>query len=165
MLEADDAREWSAFFSDREAIQFFPASTAESNAERARQWIDKQLNRYAEQKFGLQALIDKETNEFIGQCGLLTQEIDGITETEVGYHIFKKYWGRGFAPEAARMFISYAFQNSLATSVISIIDRRNLRSLRVADKNGLLWEKETSWAGLSVYVYRINKNSWDSQPG
>ncbi|MEX2592641.1 MAG: GNAT family N-acetyltransferase [Anditalea sp.] len=159
-LTENDISPWADFFSDKEAVQFFPDYGLTSNMERAKLWIDKQLKRYAEDGIGLQAIIDKRTNNFVGQCGLLKQEVDGLIEMEVGYHIFKEYWGQGFAPEAAKLFIDHAFQNNLTTSVISIIATGNTKSQRVADKNGLIREKQTKWSDLEVYIYRITKNKW-----
>jgi [ribosomal protein S5]-alanine N-acetyltransferase len=159
-LTKGDTAIWADFFNDKEAIEFFPFLSSDSNEEKSRNWIDRQLNRYAENRFGLQALIDKRTNLFVGQCGLLAQEVDGKAETEVGYHIFKKYWGQGFAPEAARLFIDYAFKNNLTNSIISIIDRKNIRSQSVAEKNRLTKEKETTWSTMNVYIYRIDKKNW-----
>jgi len=78
---------------------------------------------------------------------------------EVGYHIFKKYWGQGYAPEAAIAFINYGFENKLAPSVVSIIDVRNIQSQRVAQKNGLKQDKQTKWADLDVFIYRIDNPS------
>ncbi|MFZ1677386.1 MAG: GNAT family N-acetyltransferase, partial [Saprospiraceae bacterium] len=148
------------FFKDEEAIELMPTYGLTTNKERATRWIEKQLDRYATNRMGHQALIDRNTNEFIGQAGLLVQEVDGITELEVGYHVFKKYWGQGYAPEAARLFLNYGFKNNLSDSIISIIDTRNLKSQRVADKNGLLREKQTTWSDLNVYIYRIDKVNW-----
>lgn len=138
-------------------MEFFPHPGEISNYARSQQWIEKQLKRYADNRFGLQAINDKHSGEFIGQCGLLAQEVDGIQEVEVGYHIFKNFRGKGYAPEAARLFIDYAFNNDLTESLISIIHVDNIKSQRVADKNRLTREKETSWSGLQVYIYRINK--------
>lgn len=156
-LTKDDIITWSDFFKDKEAIEFFPTLGLPTNEDRAKEWIEKQLNRYAENRYGLQALIDKRSNVFIGMCGLLTQKVDRKIELEVGYHILKKYWGQGFAPEAARLFINYAFKNNLASSVISIIDKGNIKSQRVADKNSLIRERETIWSGFDVYIYRIRQ--------
>ena len=90
---------------------------------------------------------------------MLTQEVDNIIEIEVGYHIFKKYWGKGFAPEAAKLFIDYAFENDLTNSVISVIDVGNIKSQKVAEKNGLTREKQTKYSdGEDVYIYRITNN-------
>lgn len=159
-LTLDDISAWTDFFKDEEAIELMPTYSLTTNKERATRWIEKQLDRYATNRMGHQALIDRNTNEFIGQAGLLVQEVDGITELEVGYHVFKKYWGQGYAPEAARLFLNYGFKNNLSDSIISIIDTRNLKSQRVADKNGLLREKQTTWSDLNVYIYRIDKVNW-----
>ena len=156
-LTIDDVTIWADFFRDEEAVEFLPNLAFNSCEERATYWVNKQINRYADHQFGLQVLTDKNTNEFIGQCGLLKQTIDDKTEIEVGYHIFKKYWGQGYAPEAAKLFIDYAFQNKLMDSVTSIIAVNNIKSQRVADKNGLIREKQTVWSGLDVFIYRIKK--------
>ena len=105
----------------------------------------------------MQAILNIETNEFIGQCGLLTQEVDDKKELEVGYHVMKKHWGKGFAPEAAKLFIDFAFENNLTKSIISIIHKENIKSQKVALRNGLTKEKETNWKGMDVYIYRIEK--------
>lgn len=131
-----------------------------SNSQKATEWIDRQINRNKDNTYGLQALNDKSNNDFIGQCGLLTQEVDGINELEVGYHILKKYRGEGYATEAARLFINYAFKNNLSKSIISIIDIRNLKTKRVAEKNGLELEKQTTFKNIKVDIYRISKTRW-----
>ncbi|TKK64930.1 GNAT family N-acetyltransferase [Ilyomonas limi] len=159
-LTPQDIPLWAAFFKDKEAIEFLSTFGFNSNLNMSTYWIEKQLLRYKENRYGLQALIHKKTKAFIGQCGLITQEIDGILEVEVGYHIIKKYWGQGYAPEAARCFIDYAFTNNIASSVISVIDINNTKSQRVAAKNGLVKEKQTTWAYHNVYVYRIGKEQW-----
>jgi ribosomal-protein-alanine N-acetyltransferase len=159
-MTMDDSVTWTDFFQDPEAVEFMSTFLMASPEETAKHWIARQISRYKENRFGLQALIDKRTNEFVGQCGLLKQEVDGQNELEVGYHIFKKYWGQGFAPEAAKVFIAYAFENNLSDSVISIIDIRNTRSQIVAVKNGLIREKQTRWSDIDVFIYRIRKNEF-----
>ena len=96
----------------------------------------------------------------MGQCGLLLQEVDGEPEVEIAYHILKQYWGQGYAPEAAGAFLHYAFQNNLADSVTAIIHLHNTRAQRVAEKVGLARGKQTQWAGVDVYIYRISKDEW-----
>lgn len=163
-LKPDDVPAWAEFFGDKEAVEFFPDFGLTSNIEKARHTIDKQLDRYAQQRFGHQVLIDKTSHHFIGICGLLTQEVDGITETEVGYHVLKKYWGQGYAPEAAKLFIDYAFKHHLADSIISVIDLKNIKSQKVAEKNGLKIDKQTKWqSGEDVYIYRIYKDQWEEK--
>jgi RimJ/RimL family protein N-acetyltransferase len=157
LLAGDDIDAWSAFFEDEEAVEFLPVPVFQSTTDRAKFWIEKQLARYADNRYGLQALINKETNEFIGQCGLLAQEVDGEQRIEVGYHIFKKYWGQGYAPEAAKLFIDYAFKNNQAESVISIIHINNIKSQKVALKNNLRRVEQTKWSEKDVFIYQIDR--------
>lgn len=157
-LTPEDVSVWKRFFKDEDAIAFLIDDGFNTYEEKATHWMYRQLQRYKDNRYGLQALIHRQTNEFIGQCGLLLQEVDGIIETEVGYHILKQYWGQGFAPEAARCFIRFAFDNNLSNSVISIIDRNNVKSQRVAEKNGLKREKQTRWNNREVYIYRIHQS-------
>ena len=79
-------------------------------------------------------------------------------EIEVGYHVLKKFWGQGYATEAAKLFIDYAFKNELANSIVSVIDVENFKSQKVAKKNGLTIDKKTKWLDHEdVYIYRIIK--------
>jgi len=156
-LTKDDVKIWSEFLCDNECIQFFPNFGTKTCEERAEFWIDKQLSRYKENRYGLQALIHKETGEFIGQCGLLTQDVDGIIELEVGYHIFKQHWGKGYASEGSQLLKKYAFDNNLCLSLVSIIHVDNARSQKVAEKNGMKRDKRVDFFDTDHYVYRIYK--------
>ena len=164
-LTLEDIFTWAEFFNDKEGAEFFPTFNLSSSREKATYWIQKQLNRYKENSFGLQALIEKKTNVFVGQCGLIKQEVDGQVEIEVGYHILKRFRGQGYAPEAAKLFIDYAFNNDLTDSVISIIDIQNIKSQIVADKNGLKREKQTKWSDMDVFIYRIRLENRKDSPG
>ena len=119
-------------------------------------WIERQLKRYDEGSGGLLAVLDKSNEKFLGQCGLLIQEVDKVDELEVGYGFIPKYWGKGYATEAANAMIQYAFKNSLSSYLISLIHPDNLNSQNVAKKNGLNIWKPTEFKGINVDVWRIN---------
>jgi RimJ/RimL family protein N-acetyltransferase len=44
--------------------------------EEARVWLNKQIERYNKDGYGLWAVINKENNDFLGQCGLINQNVD-----------------------------------------------------------------------------------------
>lgn len=159
-LKAEDAGIWKAFLENKEATELFPPAFRNNPEEQAVTWIERQQTRYKENRYGLQALIDKKTGTFIGQCGLITQDVDGVSEVEVGYHIMPQYWGKGFAPEAARAFFSYAFEELSLTRVISLINIHNTKSQRVAVKNGLTIEKQTVWNEIDVHVWRTDRDTF-----
>lgn len=154
-LTLTDIDTWKKFLSNEEATKHFPENYR--TAEKAEWWIKNQLERYQVNGYGLMALESKLTGELIGQCGLLDQEVDGVNEVEIGYHVMPEYWAKGYATEAARFFKWYAFRNDIAKSVISIIHPENVGSQMVASRNGMTKEKTTIWKGGKAYIYRANK--------
>ncbi|WP_010676642.1 GNAT family N-acetyltransferase [Bacillus timonensis] len=150
----EDIYSLHSIFSDPETMKYYPAPFSE---EQTKNWIIKNQKRYIEDGFGLWAVCLKETNELIGDCGLVTQNVDGQFEVEIGYHINKKYWSKGYASEAAEGCKEYGFYQLGFTKLISIIDPRNLPSIRVAEKIGFTKEKESFLFDKNHYVYSGNK--------
>lgn len=99
------------------------------------EWLERQLSRYREYGFGLWAVLLKETDEFIGQCGLTMQPWKDSDVLEVGYLFRHEYWHNGYATEAARACMEYAFRELNAAEVCSIIRETNAASQRVALRN------------------------------
>ena len=107
-----------------------------SDAE-AQDWLNKQLARYENDGFGLWAVVLKETDEMIGQCGLTMQDVEGRQVVEVGYLFQKAFWHKGYCTEAAIACKEYAFENLKIDEVFSIIRDNNIPSQRVAKRNGM----------------------------
>lgn len=103
----------------------------------AQEWLDKQICRYEKYGFGLWAVILKETDEMIGQCGLTMQDCNGKEVIEVGYLFQKAFWHCGYAIEAAQACKEYAFERLNADEVFSIIRDNNIASQNVAKRNGM----------------------------
>ncbi|SEN35645.1 GNAT family N-acetyltransferase [Lihuaxuella thermophila] len=117
--------------------------------------------------FGLQVAVLKESGEPIGHAGLIRQEVDGKHEWEIGYWLAKKYWGQGFATEAALGFRDHAVQQLGISRVISIIQPANHASIHVAQKIGMVKEKETIFRSVPVLIYSLetsSKTSTQSRP-
>jgi len=159
-LTINDSSNWECFFENNPLLPYLGIDLSLSNEEQATSWIQFQLDRYKSGRFGHHALWDKSSNEFIGQCGLLTQEINGVEVLEVGYHILPKYWGNGYATEAALKFRDFAFETNLCDRLVSIIDIRNIASQKVAEKNGMKRKTQIKYHGLNVFVYEITKKDW-----
>lgn len=92
----EDADALARVLSDAETMHFYPAAFDRAGVE---QWIGRNMSRYTDHGFGLWAMILKSTDEVIGDCGLTLQNVDGIDEMEIGYHVRRDRWGRGFATE------------------------------------------------------------------
>ncbi|MEK7254523.1 MAG: GNAT family N-acetyltransferase, partial [Bacteroidota bacterium] len=108
-LAPDDKTPLLEFFTDPVATQFlFNELPPEAYADA---WLAKQLRRYETGSGGLLAVERLDTGEFVGQCGLLRQFVEGIPKWEVGYHFIRRFWGNGFATEAAAACRDFAFEN------------------------------------------------------
>jgi RimJ/RimL family protein N-acetyltransferase len=158
LLRTDDYDSWRPFFDSEESVRFMGLQHIPDPDDRCRQWFDIVLGRYENDKGGLNVLIDKKTKVFIGQCGLLIQEVDGKEELEIGYSLLPTYWKLGYATEAAIQCKKYAFESNFSDSLISIIHQENYRSIRVATKNGMKYEKHTVFKEMPVNIYRITKS-------
>lgn len=147
------------FFTDAIATQFlFISTTPEAYADA---WVARQFSRYKLKTGGLMAIELLDTGELIGQCGLLLQWVDHIPKWEVGYHFLRRFWGQGYASEAARAFRDFGFEEGMAETIISLIHPDNHRSQAVARRNDMTPWKETQWKENPVVVYRIRREDWE----
>jgi len=110
-------------------------------------------------ELGLWAAIHKETDKFIGRCGLLPWTIEGQYDVEVAYTIAEEYWGQGLATEAARGILQYGFETLNLSRLICLIDAENIASQRVAEKVGMSFEKNGQDEIGPFQIYSINKKS------
>ena len=159
-LTRDHIIAWAPFFDDEHSRRFLPTFSEGDLISRSTAFIERQLNRYMEKSYGLQALYEKQSETFVGVCGLLLQTVDGNSEIEVGYHILPAHRRKGYATEAARLFMDFAFSNNLADSVISIINTANTRSQSVAEKNGLYKDFIRDTNQTKEFIYRMDRTQW-----
>jgi RimJ/RimL family protein N-acetyltransferase len=125
----------------------------------SQQKLEKFIKRYTtDEGLGLMAAIRKQDGEFVGHAGLVPQMIEGNHETEIGYWIARKYWGMGYALESARRWRDYGFNKSKKTRLISLIQYGNIGSIRVAEKNGLKFDREVLWNHRKIAMYSIQRN-------
>lgn len=105
--------------------------------EEVRDWLERQLERYRRDGFGLWVVERKDTGEFVGQAGLTWQETGRGQEIEIGYLFKRSAWHNGYATEAARGCKRYAFEQLGASRVVSIIRETNHASQQVARRLGM----------------------------
>ena len=121
------------------------------------EWLDRQIYRYQKWNFGLWAVILKETDEMIGQCGLTMQPWKDKEVLEIGYLFERSYWHKGYAIEAAAACKKYAFEVLKAYEVCSIIRDTNTASQNVAVRNGMAvvdtWTKHYRGVDMPHFRY------------
>lgn len=131
--------------------------------EEAHNWLNSQLERYKNYGYGLWAVVLKENNEMIGQCGLSIQTWKNSKVLEVGYLFQRNYWHHGYATEAAIASKEYAFNVLNANEVSSIIRTTNTQSINVALRNGMKkvddWVKHYRGVDMPHYRFVVRKEN------
>ena len=155
----DDADAVFAIIGDDRAMQYYPKTFHRRDAD---EWVERNLRRYADYGFGLFAVVSKDSDQVIGDCGVIRQLVEGRPQLEVGYHFRRDHWGRGYATEAAWACLAWAFDTLAAEKVISLIRPENVPSRRVAERNGMKMEREVIHAQLPHLVYAMTKEEFDS---
>ena len=157
-LTLEDLNDWHAILSDAETMKHYPAPFS---LEKVKQWIAWNLDNYATYGFGLWAVMTKETNRFIGDCGITMQNIHGQMLPEIGYHIRKDQQRKGYASEAARECMRYAFDTLELPAIYSYMKYTNAASYGVAVKNGMkLVEEYEDPVNTITKVYAITREEW-----
>ena len=114
---------------------------------------ERPIRDYQRYGYGRWACILKETDEFIGWCGLKYLEECG--EVDVGYRFFPKFWGRGLGTEASRACVQYGFEVLNLSRIIGIALPENVASTRVLEKSGLELEGPMNYEGFDVVRYVV----------
>lgn len=153
---------WGRFFLDTSCFDFIGLTDDKLPCEHSEEWMQRQFRRYRDGEYGLMALVEKETLNLVGQCGLINMNVTNQDELEIGYHIIEEYRGNGYASEAAKAFLDLAFTNRLAKSMITVININNIYSMRVSEKLGLKRMEEITCLNRASYVYRISRSEWEA---
>ena len=136
------------------------------SADEIEAWLDDRLASYERNpNVGLFAVTLKPQENLIGYCGFLEyQDLGGCPETEIGYRLIQEQWGHGYATEAAGAVRDFGFEHLKRQRLVSLIDPQNLRSIAVAQKIGMRFEKEVMLAGYTHpdHVYSIEKNIFNN---
>ena len=149
-MVADDLDDLAVLLGDPDVMTYYPRP---KTRQEAAQWIDWNRRLYRTRGYGLWLLTTAE-GDFVGDCGLTPQVVDGVTELEVGYHILPGRQRRGYATEAAAASRDFARTVLGATRLVAIIHPDNRPSQRVAEKIGLLPEKRTMvHGGRDAIIY------------
>jgi [ribosomal protein S5]-alanine N-acetyltransferase len=105
-------------------------------------------------------VIIRSEGALVGYCGFYHHPDEKIDDLEIGYRVHPDYWNKGIATEAARAVRDHAFRDLKLPRVISLIHPENVPSRRVAEKNGMIFEKEIVFRGFPTLVFAIEREEW-----
>jgi [ribosomal protein S5]-alanine N-acetyltransferase len=74
---------------------------------------------------------------------------------ELGYRFMQKYWGKGYATEAAKAMIDYGFNEMGLTEIYAMTDIDNKASRHVLEKCGMSYIEDFDLEGGACAWFRI----------
>jgi ribosomal-protein-alanine N-acetyltransferase len=118
---------------------------------------------YIDNGTGRLAVVKKDTNEFIGWAGLKLVRDSYNNHTnyyEVGYRFIQRYWGKGYATEAARASVDYGFERLKLNEIYAMADAGNIASRVVLERTGLHYVEKFDLNGNLHDWFKITRQEW-----
>ncbi|MER6114393.1 GNAT family N-acetyltransferase [Streptomyces sp. NPDC001743] len=155
----EDAVAWHRVFDDPEVMEFFGGTSDELSM--YEEWTARQRRHDAELGYCLWTVLDGD-GEVLGFTGAQPWPHDAygpVGETEIGWRLARRAWGRGYATAAARLTLE-RLRAAGVERVVATIDARNERSIAVAGRLGM--ERAESFttprAGQEAWCFRLELN-------
>ena len=155
-----DLDAWAAICADPEVMRYIGDGSIATRAECAAR-LEQFETTWRELGFGLFAIERRDTGEFIGNTGLAVPDFlpEILPAVEVGWRLGRAHWGQGFATEAARAALAFAWDPVGLDRVVSVHAVGNDPSGNVMRKIGMHLDRETVHPtnGRRVRVYAIDQ--------
>lgn len=155
-----DLDAFAEFYGDAEVMRYLSGEPIARNdawrsmASAAGHWVLR--------GYGLWVVERKSDAAVIGRVGLINPE--GWPGLEVGWMLGRRYWGHGYATEAAQASLNYAFLTQPVDRMISVIDPRNAASQAVAQRlgetKGPAHELVIAGKSYACDIWSITREEW-----
>ena len=151
-FSADDREELQRITHEPDIMQYFP-SRSPWPTDKVDRYFSYQSAHWQRFHYGHWAVTTREDGQFFGWCGL--EFIPETEETEVGYLLGKKFWGNGYATEAATASVKFGLENIGLKEIIGLAHPENKPSQRVLEKSGLSFTSRATYFGMEMFRYAI----------
>ncbi len=131
--EMSDLEDIQKLYSDRVAMKYITGEPMPP--EKTLEAIHKGFEHWQNFGYGMFTMIEKSTGDFIGRCGLIHLQPSEIVE--VGYILCQSKWGCGYATEAAKRVVRYAFEDIKLPQLHGFTFLQNLPSQKILMSCGL----------------------------
>jgi len=155
-FEIQDAEGMFELYADPEVIRF-TADKAFNDLAAVEDFITA-YDQYDKYQMGRLSVLIKESGEYIGWCGL--KYLADKNKVDIGYRLIKRYRGKGYTTEAARVCMDYGFHTLNLDEIIGTAMKDNTPSVNVFKKLGMTYTKDEDCGCSPGVVYTITKNEW-----
>ena len=131
---------------------------ASPSLEKTREDLAKVMARENEWHCTSWAVVEKETGQLVGTCGLIPVEGKG-PDIELTYYFAKDVWGRGYCTEAVRAVLDYGFDELGIDPILAMTFPDHKASWRVMEKAGMRYVERTGrYYKMDLVVYSLSKD-------
>jgi haloacid dehalogenase superfamily, subfamily IA, variant 3 with third motif having DD or ED/haloacid dehalogenase superfamily, subfamily IA, variant 1 with third motif having Dx(3-4)D or Dx(3-4)E len=154
-LAVSDIKDMYQIYQSQEVTEFVEDMNEylDVEIEKHKAYIKNVYNFYG---YGLWGVFSKDTKTLIGRSGIQNSMIDGKSEIELSYLLDINHWGYGYAIECTHAILNYAANVLQIPRVVAVIDKLNTRSIKVAERTGLIYEKDIVYNGRHCKLYSKN---------
>lgn len=158
-FRASDFEDYAALNADPEVMRYTGGTW-----DRSRSWrhLAFLIGHWLLGGSGMWAVEQKETGAFLGMVGFA--EPEGWPGFELAGRLMQRWWGHGYATEAARACLAHAFTVLKKDRVISLVHPENRASIRLVERLGESLQGRTEMAGRELLVYGIDRAGWRPSP-
>jgi RimJ/RimL family protein N-acetyltransferase len=150
-------------FGDPEVMRFVGAERKPLTGAGVKALVRAAGGHWSRHGFGLLAIVEPTTGRVVGEAGL--QLLEGGPDVELGYTLSRSAWGRGYATEASRAVLRWAFAGLGLERVVAVADPANTTSLRVLDKLGMRRLGLRHCYGARMAECALSLSEWRAQAG
>ncbi len=152
----EDLDPYAEFVADEEAMRFLGGEALDRQG--AWRQIAAFVGHWAMRGHGFWAVEEKATGEFVGRVGVW--EPEGWPQTEVGWSILPRHWGKGFATEAGRAAAQWGFDTLGLDEIVSLIDKDNVASIAIAKKLGETPSGNWKIGPFDVVIWKVSREDF-----
>ncbi|MCF6765498.1 GNAT family N-acetyltransferase [Thiotrichales bacterium 19S3-7] len=142
--QLEDIAEMTKINQDPQVMRYFPKL---GDRDTTAWFIGRLEQHHLDHGYSLYAVVLKQTNQMIGFVGLLNVNFQAsfTPAIEIGWRLAAKYWGNGYAPEAANAMLDIAFNQFGLEKIVSFTVKDNLNSRRVMQKIGMKYDSKNDF--------------------
>jgi [ribosomal protein S5]-alanine N-acetyltransferase len=152
-LTIDDAENLYLLNLDPEVIKY-TGDKPFGNINEAKIFLEN-YDHYNKYGYGRWAVIRKSDKAFLGWCGL--KYTPDVNEYDIGFRLFKSYWNKGFATEAAAACLKLGFEKYEINEILGRAMKSNKASIIVLEKIGLKFRRNFDFGSQEGLIYSINR--------
>jgi RimJ/RimL family protein N-acetyltransferase len=132
----------------------------------------KAMAMYACEGFSFLFMIEKASGEMVGHCGI--KRVDNplapnVGDHEIGWLVREDRWRRGYAEEAMRAVLEWAFTRIAAPHVVALTSEANAGSWKLMQKLGMIRREDLDFADPAfppednpTIQYSLTQEQWES---